>query len=117
MTTNNRFNPYKSSKEYNDDENDDLSSWSIDDKVKSIIYNDYDERIMKRVSYHKDIDQDTLADTDSDFINDLLYEENAKNRNKNDIILNSQEEDDYLDQVNLDDYKNISFSSELNIWN
>jgi len=119
-----RFKPYKSPlNEDLEDEHihfDDLSSWSLDENLKNIIYDkpnktNTNNKSMKRVTY-KEIDQDTMADLDADYLNDLLEDEKQNDkiyqRALKDLNQFGEDEDEYLDQVDLEDLKNISFSSE-----
>ena len=134
-----RFNPYKSPLNNNLDELDELelSTWSLDEQMKNIIYDDglingskrnneknQEMATKKRVTY-KETDQDTLADMDGDCLLDELLEDEMQNekifqecmkdlsnlerRSKNSY---DEDEDDYINQVNVDDLKNLSLSSE-----
>jgi hypothetical protein len=141
-----RFEPYKSSFDIDQDMDsqhglDDLSSWSLDDNMKRILYdthaietNHHQKKSnikgatlmntnKKRVTI-KDNDQDTLADLDADdYMFDNLLEDEKENEKVfqnilNDLshierkerqLLNREEEeagdydDDYVDQVSIDD--------------
>lgn len=127
---------------------DDLSSWSLDDNMKHILYdtdvNHKKSNIKvatqkplantnkKRVTI-KDNDQDTLADLDGDYMFDNLLEEEKQNDKVFQSILNDlsnierkerqlkngdgmsdykdNDEDDYVNQVSVDDLKNFSLSA------
>ena len=135
------FRPYELEETGLDGELD-LSSWSLDDKIKNIIYDEdktkiamnlkrtnmiRDNRNKKRVTI-RDADQDTLADTDGDYMFENLLEDERKNDIMFQSILNDlssierrekgkqlnkeelDEADDYVSQVNVDDLKNFSLS-------
>ncbi len=137
-----RFEPYKSSLDLDSQHGlDDLSSWSLDDDMKRILYdtnaavdtNHHHQKKSnikgatlintnkKRVTI-KDNDQDTLADLDADdYMFDNLLEDEKENEKVfqnilNDLshlerkerqLLNRGEDDDYdddyVDQVSVDD--------------
>ena len=119
-----RFTPY-TNQSRSDEPNvhiDDLSDWSLDEKMKNILY---EKKVTapqkkldkkKHVSYN-DNDQDTMADTDGDYMRELLGDEM-----RNDIIyqnalrdLSNMEksfdaDNDYIKQVNVEDLKNFSLT-------
>ena len=129
-----RFEPYKTAENLEDlGQLEDLSSWSLDEKMKNIIYDDQPARLppklkAKKKVVIKDADQDTLADIDGDYLLENLLEDEKRNEKTFQGILNDLsnierkekelkgesfvEEEDYVNQVNLDDLRNISLSSE-----
>ena len=141
-----RFEPYKLPDEDLDDKLDDLSSWSLDEQMKNILYDDKQKKsnmrsnwppkclpnatLKKRVTI-KDNDQDTLADTDGDYLFENLLEDEKQNEKTYQNILNDlsnierkeralkagdsyanyeDDDDEYVSQVNVDDLKNFSLS-------
>jgi hypothetical protein len=137
-----RFTPYKKKlgESLEADHVEELSSWSLDDQMKDILYGK-DSKFCKSKSKFKHIgrefDQDTLADMDGDFLmdelladekeNEKLYDNICKDlsnleRNEKKIKITSsipfhsqnydENDDDYVNQVNLSDLKNLSLSSE-----
>ena len=124
----NRFKPY----EPIDEKIDDLSSWSLDDKMKHIIYDNGSTKMKskhpKKNIIKYDNDQDTLADMDPDYMlenlledekeNERLYENIMKNlsdMDKNEgktINEDDYDENDYINQVDIDDLANLSLSSQ-----
>ena len=103
-----RFEPYKSSLDIDQDSQhglDDLSSWSLDENMKRILYdtnametNHHQKKSnikgatlmntnKKRVTI-KDTDQDTLADLDADYMFDNLLEDEKENEKVFQNILN-----------------------------
>jgi hypothetical protein len=106
-------------KPYNNDNIDDLLDWSLNDQLKNILYSNNHSlsnknNKMKQVK-EIDSDQDTLADYD---LNDLLEDEKTNDKIYENVLkdlsyLNENDHTvDYIDQVNVNDLKNISFSSE-----
>lgn len=137
MNQANRFTPYKSVHQGDELEKiEDLSSWSLDDKMKQLLYDEPKKgpknfgNLPKKTVTYKDTDQDTLADTDGDNLledlmrdqeeNDRIYEnalrdldfieKKEKGANRKSSIINDG--DDYVNQVDIDDLYNISLSSE-----
>lgn len=115
-----RFKPYNTSLDQSSCKIEDLSDWSLDENMKNILYNNATTtNIKKRVSY-KDFDQDTLADTDGDYLLNDLLEEEKKNekmyqnalRDLSNLDGDNACEDEYVNQVDIDDLKNFSLSSE-----
>jgi len=84
-----RFTPYNAP--YLDQDLSDMSRWSLDDKLKNIIYDDGQQQAKfkstsaannKKKPYEtksKDCDQETLADIDDDYMMDNLIEKEAQN--------------------------------------
>ncbi len=134
-----RFKPYTSNNNSFNLENstanieDIISDWSLDEDMKRILYDTRSavrpavgERRMKKarpVSVCRDTDQDTLADTDGDYLLDELLEDERKNERLYESAMrdltnlsggqaDEAEEDDYVNQVDLEDLKNFSLSSE-----
>lgn len=114
---------------------EDMSDWSLDENMKDILYGDHKpiqaavaaagkkNKKPAKVKYQKDYDEDTLADIDGDnLLQDLLEDEKRNEKmyqsalrdlsNMGDDTVFNGCENDYLSQVNVDDLKNISFSSE-----
>jgi hypothetical protein len=90
-----RFTPYN--KPNQDEDLSDMSRWSIDDKLKNIIYDDGQPARAKSIPINKkkphatkstDYDQETLADIDADYMLDNLIEEEAQNEKVFQNILN-----------------------------
>jgi hypothetical protein len=69
--------------------------------------------------YQKDVDQDTLADMDDDYMIENLLEDEKENEKVYENILKSlsnmnekeNEENDYINQVDIDDLENLSLST------
>ncbi|CAF1115446.1 unnamed protein product, partial [Brachionus calyciflorus] len=84
---------------------EDLVKWSLDDNLKQIIYDEKQSKPSrtKVISRKKsrEMDQDTLADSDLDYMKDEIFDEYL-----------GHEQSDYVSQVNLDDLLNISLSTE-----
>jgi hypothetical protein len=129
-----RFEPYKTGDTLEGSgQLEDLSSWSLDEQMRDIIYDDEPARLppklkaKKKKVVIKDADEDTLADIDGDYLLENLLEDEKRNEKTFQGILNdlsnierkekelkgeSFVEEDYVNQVNLDDLRNISLSSE-----
>ncbi len=129
-----RFKPYNTSLNLNNSTvniEDVISDWSLDEDIKRILYEpqapikvglrDSKKKKLRNVSSGKDIDQDTLADTDGDFLLEELLEDERKNElmyeNAMRDLTNfngglAEEEEDYVNQVGLEDLKNFSLTSE-----
>jgi hypothetical protein len=114
-----RFNPYNSTDcvcldDCCFEQIAELSNWSIDDNLRDIIYDKNIKESLKASTINSikrnEIDQDTLADVDDNYIRMLI--------NSNDTDTNRIRQDSdysYIDQVDLKDLENITFTSESHL--
>lgn len=112
---------------------EDMSDWSLDENMKDILYGTHKpiqaavvaatgkkNKKPTKVKYQKDCDEDTLADIDGDnLLQDLLEDEKRNEKMYQSVLRDLSNldgdtgcENEYLNQVMVDDLKNISLSSE-----
>jgi hypothetical protein len=122
-----RYAPYHKPENEDTDALSDLSSWSLDDKIKGILYeeqNGQPGRIEKsgmvnkqrRVTYKDEpIVQDNLNGIGNNIIEDLLKDEKENEKAYENALKELKElpeGDRYVSQVDLEDLKNISLNSD-----